>query len=198
MATKAAIDVYRREPWFHGIIPRKEAEERLDTAIVGTYLFREAETRPGLSLSVRVPDRIKHFMISQNPETLRWQLVGKPTEFKDVFELVTYHGKTPTSTTDGTCLKYPCPLPAGEGDGDGEENPYVDLVNDGQVNQDALDQARRMSEERRASLQQPATTASGKERKGSTTSAGGGAGPHKYEFVDLPGKRGPPTIKEHP
>ena len=31
--------------WFHGVIPRKEAEERLDTAIVGTYLFREAETR---------------------------------------------------------------------------------------------------------------------------------------------------------
>lgn len=43
--------------WFHGIIPRKEAEERLDTAIVGTYLFREAETRPGLSLSVRSVQR---------------------------------------------------------------------------------------------------------------------------------------------
>ena len=152
--------------------------------------------RPGLSLSVRVPDRIKHFMISQNPETLRWQLVGKPTEFKDVYELVTYHGKTPTSTTDGTCLKYPCPLPAAEGADDGEENPYVDLVNDGQVNQEALDQARRMSEERRASLQsQPTSTASGKERKGSTTSAGSG-GTHKYEFVDLPGKNGLGALKE--
>lgn len=80
--------------------------------------------RPGLSLAVRVPDRIKHFIILQNPETLRWQLVGKPTEFKDVYELVTYYGETPTSTTDGTCLKYPCPRPASEGADDGSTSVF--------------------------------------------------------------------------
>jgi hypothetical protein len=72
-------------------------------------------------------------MISRNEDTGKWQLVGKPTEFKDVFELVQYHGSTPTSSTDGTCLKYPCPV-AGPGGGDeDDDNPYVDLINDGQV-----------------------------------------------------------------
>jgi hypothetical protein len=47
----------------------------------------------------RVPDRIKHFMITQEAATKTWQLVGKPTIFQDVYELVTFYGKQPTSST---------------------------------------------------------------------------------------------------
>ena len=38
---------------------------RLEDASDGTYLFRESETRPGFSLSLKVPGRVKHFMISK-------------------------------------------------------------------------------------------------------------------------------------
>jgi hypothetical protein len=55
------------------------------------------------------------------------------------------------------------------------------------VNQDALDQARRMSEERRASLQtQPAAAAAAASGTKKTVKAATSAG---YEFVDIPGKK---------
>ena len=115
--------------------------------------------------------------------------MGKPTEFKDVFELVQYHGSTPTSTTDGTCLKYPCPVAGPGGADDDDENPYVDLVNDGKVNQEALDQARRMSKDKADKLstiqnQKPAAAAGAAKKtsvKGVTSSG--------YEFVEIPGKK---------
>ena len=44
--------------WFHGSITRHTAEARLSQYAVGTYLFRESETRPGFSLSLRVPDKV--------------------------------------------------------------------------------------------------------------------------------------------
>jgi uncharacterized membrane protein YgcG len=38
-------------------------------------------------------------MITQEAATKTWQLVGKPTIFQDVYELVTFYGKQPTSST---------------------------------------------------------------------------------------------------
>lgn len=178
MGDRTSIDRYRQEAWFHGSITRVTAEERLDKSVIGTYLFREAESRPGLSLSVRVPDRIKHFMISQKDDG-KWFLVGKPSEFDDMYKLIEFHGEHPTSSTDGTCLKYPCPVNLVIDDDD--ENPYVELES-GPVNTDVLDQVRRMSDERRASLQSPATKAQPRASKGAV---------HKYEHV-VPGQFAPP------
>ena len=76
--------------------------------MIGTYLFREAESRPGLSLSVRVPDRIKHFMISQKDDG-KWFLVGKPSEFDDMYKLIEYHGEHPTSSTVSRPATWPMP-----------------------------------------------------------------------------------------
>jgi hypothetical protein len=45
---------------------------------------------------------------------------------------------------DKTCLVYPCPREA-------EENPYVQMDNTVAVDKQALEDARRMSEERRGS-----------------------------------------------
>jgi len=181
MGDRASIDQYRQEAWFHGSITRVTAEERLDKSVIGTYLFREAESRPGLSLSVRVPDRIKHFMISQKDDG-KWFLVGKPSEFDDMYKLIEYHGEHPTSSTDGTCLKYPCPVNMIGAVDDDDENPYVELETGQQVNLEVLDQVRRMSDERRASLQSPTTKAQPRASEGFV---------HKYEHV-VPGQFAPP------
>jgi hypothetical protein len=39
--------------WYHGVIARQVAEERLQYAPSGSFLFRESESRPGYSLSVK-------------------------------------------------------------------------------------------------------------------------------------------------
>lgn len=161
------VEEIRRQTWFHGSITRHTAEQRLQQCQVGTYLFRESETRPGFSLSLKVPDKVKHFMISQREGTGLWYLVGKQKDFTTMFELIDYHGTTQTNQSDGTCLLFPCPANTDE------ENPYVDLLNNVEVNQEALDAARRLSEERR------------------TQSGGGKTKPaqkvHRYEHVTLGG-----------
>mmetsp|Transcript_19242 Transcript_19242/g.50010 ORF Transcript_19242/g.50010 Transcript_19242/m.50010 type:complete len:164 (-) Transcript_19242:414-905(-) len=150
------LDKIRAQEWFHGSITRHTAEQRLSDCAVGTYLFRESETRPGFSLSLRVPDKVKHFMISQKEDSGLWYLVGKKKEFKSMFDLIEFHGTTQTNQGDGTCLLYPCPVT--------EENPYVEMSNSVEVDDEALLLARRESEERR----------------GQTKA-------HKYEHVSLGG-----------
>eukprot|EP00039_Didymoeca_costata_P023102 m.5970 g.5970 ORF g.5970 m.5970 type:complete len:173 (+) comp3454_c0_seq1:235-753(+) len=166
--TKAAIDRYRKEGWFHGSIPRTKAEEKLETKMVGTFLFREAESRAGLSLSVRGPDRIKHFMISQKDDG-KWFLVGKPTEFEDIYKLIQFHEKTPTSTADGLLLKYACPLEESEG-------IYVQPEKDS-VNQNVIEDVAKSADRKRSSL----TRAS----EANATGAPPAGGKHAYEFVAI-------------
>lgn len=172
--TKRAIDKYRQEPWFHGSITRIVAEDRLESKMVGTFLFREAESRPGLSLSVRGPERIKHFIISQNNEG-KWFLVGKPSEFDDIFKLITFYEETPTSTADGLRLKYPCPLE--EEAAEDDSSTYIEVAKGKGLDQEKLDEVRRRSEDRRTSLISAGSGAGGD----SETPPPGGK--PKYEFV---------------
>jgi hypothetical protein len=174
--TKRAIDKYRQEPWFHGSITRVVAEDRLESKMVGTFLFREAESRPGLSLSVRGPDRIKHFIISQNAEG-KWFLVGKPSEFDDIFQLIKFYEETPTSTADGLRLKYPCPLE--EEAAEDNSSTYIEVSKGKGLDQEKLDEVRRRSKDRRVSL----ISAGSGARGDSETPSPSPGGKHKYEFV---------------
>lgn len=62
-------------PWFHGIISRKEAERLLAPRNIGCFLVRVSENRFGYTLSYRIIDRCRHYMIEQDTQG-RYALVG--------------------------------------------------------------------------------------------------------------------------
>lgn len=157
----------REQIWYHGSITRLVAEHRLDETLDGTYLFRESETRPGFSLSLKVPNRVKHFMIAKKENGL-WHLVGKQKDFDTIFTLINYHSKTETNSSDHTCLVYPCPVAA-------EENPYVEMRDDVEIDEDALARAKRISEEAKKKPQD--------RRQSTALSSGSKQTPHRYEHV---------------
>jgi len=133
-ASEEELLAIRSQSWFHGSITRSLAEQRLMDALKGTFLFRESETRPGFSLSLKVPDKVKHFMITK--KNSGWYLVGKPQEFDTIDELIAWFSQeeNPTNSSDNTSLKYPCPSE--------DENPYVVMV-DTVLDADALTNAMR-------------------------------------------------------
>ena len=55
---------------------------------------------PRSSLTCRCPPRPP----PPDAATRKWVLVGKPTVFNTVFELIEFYGHTPTTTGDGVCL----------------------------------------------------------------------------------------------
>eukprot|EP00047_Mylnosiga_fluctuans_P003937 m.231836 g.231836 ORF g.231836 m.231836 type:complete len:183 (-) comp12267_c0_seq1:807-1355(-) len=143
--------------WFHGSLSRVEAEARLEGRPVGTFLFRDSESRKGYSLSVRAPDRIKHYIVNYNEKTNLYQLVGKPTEFENIPTLVEFYKSNPTSTTDGTCLMYACPngqpAPAPEptpsGIPMGDDDNYVALVEGAGANKKVMEEVRELAQRKR-------------------------------------------------
>lgn len=164
----------RTQPWFHGSITRSLAEHRLEDASDGTYLFRESETRPGFSLSLKVPGRVKHFMISKKESGL-WYLVGKQKEFDTIFTLIEYHTNTETNSSDHTCLTYPCPVNV-------DENPYVQMNDDVTVNAQAMAEVKAKVEHAKLTAQNESAA----RRASQSTSGGAKAKPSKanrYEFV---------------
>lgn len=173
---EAEMSGIRQQIWYHGSITRLLAEKRLDDALQGTYLFRESETRPGFSLSLKVPEKVKHFMIAKKESGL-WHLVGKQKEFDTIYTLIKYHSETETNSSDHTCLLYPCPAQHED------ENPYVEMRDDIEVDEEALATARRLSEE----AKKIAKSAGGTDRRGSnmsqTANINAKKKAHRYEHV---------------
>lgn len=106
--------------WFHGIIPRRESERLLSSKPVGCFLIRVSESRFGYTLSYRVQNRCKHFMIDQT-RSGKFVIVGMPRVYKSLKEMVDVHKKEPI-TADGDLLVLPC------GQESEEEADYVDLI----------------------------------------------------------------------
>ncbi|KAJ7993137.1 hypothetical protein DPEC_G00269290 [Dallia pectoralis] len=80
--------------WFHGIISRKVAEERLLRMSVGNFLIRVSESRIGYTLSYCGSDRCRHFMIDVLKDN-HYVLVGEETSHKSLQHLVNFHHKVP-------------------------------------------------------------------------------------------------------
>ncbi|XP_066504153.1 hematopoietic SH2 domain-containing protein homolog [Hoplias malabaricus] len=80
--------------WFHGIISRKKAEELLSTRPRGYFLIRVSESRIGYTLSYRVDDRCRHFMIDILPGE-HYVIVGEKTKHRSLHDLVAFHRRTP-------------------------------------------------------------------------------------------------------
>eukprot|EP00045_Choanoeca_perplexa_P005249 m.44496 g.44496 ORF g.44496 m.44496 type:complete len:211 (+) comp13018_c0_seq1:188-820(+) len=105
MADSMAREVNGKS-YYKGFMTRDVAERELMAEAVGTFLFRRSETRNGLSLSIRVLDRVKHYMVAARKDG-RYVVVGKDKDFGSIHELVQYHMTEPPSTTDGVRLRLP-------------------------------------------------------------------------------------------
>jgi len=102
-------------PWFHGIVSRLGAEQRLTGKASGTFLVRVSESRVGYSLSLRSRGAFRHFMVDQDAESdadERYRVIGKSHQtFASLNELVAFH-QTTAITERGDLLGAPCPCPA--------------------------------------------------------------------------------------
>ncbi|KJE96686.1 hypothetical protein CAOG_06967 [Capsaspora owczarzaki ATCC 30864] len=94
-----------REKWFHGKIPRKDAETMLvQQAHDGAFLVRESENQPGdFSLSFRVGNVVKHFRIESSG---RQYLCGGRT-FSSIDDVIARYLREPL--TDNRTLVEPFP-----------------------------------------------------------------------------------------
>ncbi|KAF6721418.1 Hematopoietic SH2 domain-containing-like protein [Oryzias melastigma] len=108
--------------WFHGVIPRKKAEELLSSRPPGYFLIRVSESRIGYTLSFRIADRCRHFMIDVQ-EDGQYIILGENRSHRLLQDLVDYHrrhpimpfdqlltiacGQTSSSSTDYAELLFP-------------------------------------------------------------------------------------------
>ena len=93
-------------PWFHGLISRKEAEELLAPRYIGCFLVRVSENRFGYTLSYRVSDRCRHYMVEQDTHG-RYALVGVPKVCSSLNELIEWFSRNRIND-DGDMLREPC------------------------------------------------------------------------------------------
>lgn len=83
------------EKWFWGKITRGHAERVLNKkAANGDFLVRVSETKEGFSVSMKAPDRIKHFRVMYEGGTFN---IG-PRHFKSFLELIEHYKKSPIFT----------------------------------------------------------------------------------------------------
>lgn len=88
---------FNDRPWYHGSLTRQQCENVLrNHGQDGEYLVRNSESKPGdFSLSMKAPDRMKHFKITNNNGQY---IIGQRT-FDSMDELITHYEKAPIYTT---------------------------------------------------------------------------------------------------
>jgi hypothetical protein len=116
-------------PWFHGLISRHEAEELLKPRYIGCFLVRVSENRFGYTLSYRVSNRCRHYMVEQDTHG-RYALVGVEKVANSLNELIEWFQRNPINE-DMDMLREPCGQKIGV---DGyEECDYGELLAPGQI-----------------------------------------------------------------
>lgn len=93
-------------PWFHGLISRRETENLLQHRNIGCFLVRVSENRFGYTLSYRVADRCRHYMVEQDTRG-RYALVGVEKVCNSLNELVEWFSRNRINE-DGDMLREPC------------------------------------------------------------------------------------------
>ena len=97
-----------REVWYHTMITRKAAEERLENDASGCFLVRESETKPGcLSLSLKYPGGVAHFSIERKDSGL-YEVTGTHKGFTTLPDLIEHFKHHPISEDPHRQLSYPC------------------------------------------------------------------------------------------
>ncbi|XP_043915689.1 SH2 domain-containing protein 4A [Protopterus annectens] len=94
-------------PWFHGIIPRQEAEDLLTPKKRGSFLIRVSERIQGYALSYRSDDAIRHFLIDASGGF--YGLLGvDQMQHTSLAELVEYHKAEEITSLGKEKLLFPC------------------------------------------------------------------------------------------
>ncbi|XP_068447875.1 hematopoietic SH2 domain-containing protein homolog [Clinocottus analis] len=106
--------------WFHGIISRKVAEDLLMSRPPGYFLIRVGESRIGYSLSHRVEDRCRHFMIDAL-EDGHYIILGENRRHRCLQDIVDFHKRTPIMPFSEV-LTVPC------GQISEDETDYAELL----------------------------------------------------------------------
>ncbi|TRY84234.1 hypothetical protein DNTS_028928 [Danionella cerebrum] len=100
-------DQSRIATWFHGIIPREQAEALLSEGKPGLFLVRVSERIFGYVLSYRSSEGIKHLLIDASENG--YMLLGDQIKFSSLTDLVEYYQVEPLSSTEGEeFLLEPC------------------------------------------------------------------------------------------
>ena len=109
--SEAQADVadFVEEPWYHGDISWKVAEERLNVLGSDCYLVRKSQSEEGkYILSVRYGGVIKHHPICVQDQ--RYEVEKTKKQFRSLQQLVAYYKKHPFST-EWEMLTIPCSPP---------------------------------------------------------------------------------------
>jgi len=103
-ASPVVTSPFEDRSWYHGNMSRKEGETLLiKNNKDGEYLIRNSESKPGdFSLSMKAPDRIKHFKITSSGNQY---IIGQRT-FDSVDDMVSHYLNTPIYTTDAGQKMY--------------------------------------------------------------------------------------------
>jgi myosin-3 len=116
-------------PWFHGLVDRKETERLLQHRKVGCFMIRVSENRFGYTLSYRVRDRVRHYIVEQDSKG-RYALVGVDKITSSLNSLVDWFQKNRINA-EGDMLRDPC---GQEVDEFGEEQcDYGELLSPGEM-----------------------------------------------------------------
>eukprot|EP00118_Oscarella_pearsei_P002063 m.9372 g.9372 ORF g.9372 m.9372 type:complete len:480 (+) comp21297_c0_seq2:76-1515(+) len=93
-------------PWFHGILTRTQAETLLANSPAGTYIVRVSERIWGYTITVKVADRCKHFLIDAGDS--HYQFFGDNQQIHFSLEsLLNHHKVTPISSSGKELLLTP-------------------------------------------------------------------------------------------
>lgn len=105
----AGLDSNTNKPaeWFHGIIPRVDAENMLINEVPGSFLVRVSERVWGYTISYRAVDRCKHFLVDTADNG--YQFFGtNQIKHQTLADLVLYHVNNPITIAGGEKLGKPC------------------------------------------------------------------------------------------
>lgn len=94
--------------WFHGLVTRAEAEKRLMSEPIGTFLVRVSEKIWGYAISYKDLDKCKHYLVDTSNKSYQFLGVNQLSHLK-LEDLINYHSNVPITLIGNELLQIPCP-----------------------------------------------------------------------------------------
>ena len=110
------------QAWYHGLISRETAEERLNKVPYHCFLIRENDTT-GSTLSLSMKHQgggISHFLIEKDASG--YELTGTDRKFDTLPQLVDFFMTNSISGNPHHRLSSPCPRPSPDGECNGHHD----------------------------------------------------------------------------